>query len=119
MSELGRALRLMSAAAAMSLALIGTAEAQQQHKWKVQGLYGPNTVIHKEFEKFAARVKDATRNTVQIETLPVGTIVSAADAADAVKSGLLDGAVPFLPRHLEALNRVMAGDPVDGGRRLQ
>jgi len=85
-------MRLMSVAAAMSLALVGTAEAQQ-HKWKVQGLYGPNTVIHKEFEKFAARVKDATRNMVQIETLPVGTIVSAADAADAVKSGLLDGAV--------------------------
>ncbi len=92
MSELGRAMRLVTAAAAMSLALAGTAEAQQ-HKWKVQGLYGPNTVIHKEFEKFAARVKDATRNTVQIEALPVGTIVSAADAADAVKSGLLDGAV--------------------------
>ena len=92
MSELGRAMRLMSMAAAVSLALVGTAEAQQ-HKWKVQGLYGPNTVIHKQFETFAARVKDATRGAVAIETLPVGTIVSAAEAADAVKAGLLDGAV--------------------------
>ena len=86
-----RAAWFLSAVAAVAL-FAGSASAQQ-HKWKVQGLYGPNTVIHKEFEKFALRVKDATRNTVQIETLPVGTIVSAADAADAVKSGLLDGAV--------------------------
>ncbi|MBM3535762.1 MAG: hypothetical protein FJX60_22345 [Alphaproteobacteria bacterium] len=92
MDRMGRAAWLISMVAAAAL-FAGSAEAQQQHKWKVQGLYGPNTVIHKEFEKFAARVKDATRNTVQIETLPVGTIVSAADAADAVKSGLLDGAV--------------------------
>lgn len=91
MGSFKRAAWLISAVAAVGL-FAGTAEAQQ-HKWKVQGLYGPNTVIHKEFEKFAQRVKDATRNTVQIETLPVGTIVSAADAADAVKSGLLDGAV--------------------------
>ena len=92
MGRMRRAAWLISMVAAAAL-FAGSAEAQQQHKWKVQGLYGPNTVIHKEFEKFAARVKDATRNTVQIETLPVGTIVSAADAADAVKSGLLDGAV--------------------------
>jgi len=92
MASIKRATWLISVVAAAAL-FAGGAQAQQQHKWKVQGLYGPNTVIHKEFEKFAARVKDATRNTVQIETLPVGTIVSAADAADAVKSGLLDGAV--------------------------
>jgi len=92
MGRMRRAAWLISMVAAAAL-FAGSAEAQQQHKWKVQGLYGPNTVIHKEFEKFAQRVKDATRNTVQIETLPVGTIVSAADAADAVKSGLLDGAV--------------------------
>lgn len=91
MGSIRRAAWLIAALAAAAL-FAGAAEAQQ-HKWKVQGLYGPNTVIHKEFEKFAQRVKDATRNTVQIETLPVGTIVSAADAADAVKSGLLDGAV--------------------------
>jgi tRNA modification GTPase len=38
---------------------------------------------------------------------------------EADEPGLLDGAVPFLPRHVEALNRVMAGEPFDRGRLLQ
>ncbi len=33
--------------------------------------------------------------------------------------GLLEGAVPFLPRHLDVLNRVIAGEPIDGWRGLQ
>ena len=52
----------------------------------------------------------------------LGALVAAVMAKlvpEADEPGLLDGAVPFLPRHLEALNRVMAGEPVDGGRRLQ
>ena len=52
----------------------------------------------------------------------LGTLVAAVMAKlvpEADEPGLLDGAVPFLPRHLEALNRVMAGEPFDGGRLLQ
>lgn len=52
----------------------------------------------------------------------LGALVAAVMAKlvpEADEPGLLDGAVPFLPRHLEALNSVMAGEPVDGGRLLQ
>jgi hypothetical protein len=54
--------------------------------------------------------------------LGLGALVAAVMAKlvpEADEPGLLDGAVPFLPRHLEALNRVMAGEPFDGGRLLQ
>jgi TRAP-type mannitol/chloroaromatic compound transport system substrate-binding protein len=69
------------------------APAAAQHKWKVQNLYGPNTTVYKDFQAFAARVKDATSGTVEIETFPVATIVPQAECLDAIKAGLLDGAV--------------------------
>ena len=52
----------------------------------------------------------------------LGALVAAVMAKlvpEADEPGLLEGAVPFLPRHLEALNRVMAGEPYDGRRLLQ
>jgi tRNA modification GTPase len=52
----------------------------------------------------------------------LGALVAAVMAKlvpEADEPGLLDGAVPFLPRHVEALNRVMAGESFDGGRLLQ
>ena len=52
----------------------------------------------------------------------LGALVAAVMAKlvpEADEPGLLDGAVPFLPRHVEALNRVMAGEPFDGGRLLK
>ena len=38
---------------------------------------------------------------------------------EAEEPGLLDGAVPFLPRHLELLDRLLDGEQPDGGRRIQ
>ena len=67
--------------------------AHAQHKWKVQNLYGPNTSVYKDFEVFAARVKEATNGQVEIQAFPVATIVPQAEALDAIKAGLLDGAV--------------------------
>lgn len=89
---LGRipAARIAAVAVAVGLAWTGAAEAQQ--KWKAQSLYGPNTVVHKEFQKFAERVKEATKGALQIEALPVATIVPQAEALDAIKAGLLDAA---------------------------
>jgi TRAP-type transport system periplasmic protein len=79
---------------ALSLALPGPANAAEaQHKWKVQNLYGPNTTVYKDFQAFAARVKEATNGTVEIQPFPVATIVPQAEALDAIKAGLLDGAV--------------------------
>jgi TRAP-type mannitol/chloroaromatic compound transport system substrate-binding protein len=78
----------------VGLALAGAAApAAAQHKWKVQNLYGPNTTVYKDFQTFAARVKEATNGAVAIETFPVATIVPQAEALDAIKAGLLDGAV--------------------------
>ncbi|MBI1394626.1 MAG: hypothetical protein GC151_01505 [Betaproteobacteria bacterium] len=70
---------------------VGSAQAKQ--KWKVQNLYGPNTTVYKDFQAFAERVKEATHGELEIETFPVATIVPQADALDAMKAGVLDGAV--------------------------
>lgn len=83
--------RFATFAIAAGLALPGAAEGQ--HKWKVQNLYGPSTTVYKDFQAFAARVKEATRGEVDIQTFPVATIVPQAEALDAIKAGLLDGAV--------------------------
>jgi TRAP-type transport system periplasmic protein len=79
-------------AGGLALALVAGPAAAQQ-KWKVQNLYGPNTAVYKDFQAFAARVKDATGGAVEIETFPVATIVPQAECLDAIKAGLLDGAV--------------------------
>jgi len=75
-----------------SLIQAGTAGAAE-HKWKVQNLYGPNTTVYKDFQTFTARVKEATKGEVDIQAFPVATIVPQAEALDAIKAGLLDGAV--------------------------
>ena len=86
--------RSASLAVLAGLALAGAAgTAEAQHKWKVQNLYGPNTTVYKDFEAFAARVKEATKGQVEIQPFPVATIVPQAEALDAIKAGLLDGAV--------------------------
>jgi TRAP-type mannitol/chloroaromatic compound transport system substrate-binding protein len=82
-----------ASALALVVALSAGGDASAQQKWKVQGLYGPNTVVHKQFQNFAARVKEVTKGGLDIETLPVATIVPQAEALDAIKAGLLDGAV--------------------------
>lgn len=83
-------LKLSALLIAISFALISPA--QGQHKWKTQILYGPNTVVYKEFQKFAERVKVGTKGALIIETFPVGTIVPQAEALDAIQAGLLDAA---------------------------
>ncbi len=92
--SLRRVTRPWSLLAVVGLALAGTAlPAAAQHKWKVQNLYGPNTTVYKDFQVFAARVKEATNGAVDIQPFPVATIVPQAEALDAIKAGLLDGAV--------------------------
>jgi TRAP-type mannitol/chloroaromatic compound transport system substrate-binding protein len=93
-----RLLKLAGGASALAivagLALaVAAAPAAAQQKWKVQNLYGPNTTVYKDFQAFAARVKEATGGAVEIETFPVATIVPQAECLDAIKAGLLDGAV--------------------------
>jgi len=83
-----------SAACVFALALtLSAPAAHAQHKWKVQNLYGPNTSVYKDFQAFAVRVKEATKGEVEIQPFPVATIVPQAECLDAIKAGLLDGAV--------------------------
>jgi TRAP-type transport system periplasmic protein len=82
----------VAVAAGLALGLVAGPVAAQQ-KWKVQNLYGPNTTVYKDFQAFAARVKEATSGAVEIEAFPVATIVPQAECLDAIKAGLLDGAV--------------------------
>ena len=84
------AARVAAVVVTLGVAFSGAAEAQT--KWKAQSLYGPNTTVHKEFQKFADRVKEATKGGLLIEALPVATIVPQAEALDAIKAGLLDAA---------------------------
>jgi len=81
------------ALAAVITLTLSASTAQAQQKWKVQNLYGPSTSVYKDFEAFAARVKEATKGQVEIQPFPVATIVPQAEALDAIKAGLLDGAV--------------------------
>lgn len=82
-----------AAAFAVLTGLLCTTPAHAQHKWKVQNLYGPNTTVYKDFLAFAERVKEATKGAVEIQPYPVATIVPQAEALDAIKAGVLDGAV--------------------------
>jgi TRAP-type transport system periplasmic protein len=93
-----RSLRMVAGAATLAmvggLALAGVAgAAEAQHKWKVQNLYSPNTSVYKDFQAFAERVKEASNGSIEIETFPVATIVPQSECLDAIKAGLLDGAV--------------------------
>jgi TRAP-type transport system periplasmic protein len=93
-----RSLRMVAGAVTLAvvggLALAGVAgAAEAQHKWKVQNLYSPNTSVYKDFQAFAERVKEASGGTIEIETFPVATIVPQSECLDAIKAGLLDGAV--------------------------
>jgi len=82
----------MGVAACITFALCAS-PVQAQQKWKVQNLYAPSTTVYKDFEAFAARVKEATKGQVEIQPFPVATIVPQAECLDAIKAGLLDGAV--------------------------
>ena len=81
-----------AAAIAFAVAAGAPFGAEAQQRWKAQSLYGPNTTVFKDFQKFTDRVKDVTKGALLIEALPVATIVPQAEALDAVKAGLLDAA---------------------------
>ena len=57
----------------------------------MQTLWQAGNINQQAFERFAENVKAASGGRLEIEVLPVGAIVSANEAADAVRDGLLDG----------------------------
>lgn len=81
----------VAAVAAAALFGQGLAQAQDPIVWKVQTLWQAGNINQEAFERFAENVNVASAGRLQIEVLPVGTIVPANDAVDAVRDGLLDG----------------------------
>lgn len=76
-----------------TVTLLGAASspAADPIRWKVQTLWQAGNINQKAFEKFAENVETASGGRLIIEALPVGSIVSANEAADAVRDGLLEG----------------------------
>ena len=77
-------------AAAATLAAPAIAQAQTTHKWKMQSLWQAGTVNQKIFEDWSKRVKEMTNGRVEIEPIPVGTIVAYSETLDAMQNGILD-----------------------------
>ena len=75
----------------LCLAVALSANAQEPIRWKVQTLWQAGNINQKTFEEFAENVKIASGGRLLIEALPVGAIVAASEAVDAVRDGLLDG----------------------------
>lgn len=79
------------AAGAVALSLAAGAAAAQDHKFKFQSsdpAGNPNFVIQNEW---AQRVETMSGGRIQIEMLPVGSVVEHNETQDAIAAGILDG----------------------------
>ena len=100
--------KFMTAIAAAALAAsVGTAQAADTFNLKFQSsdnTGNQNFLLKKEW---AARVKEATGGRVNIEMMPVGSIVKHTETMDAIGSGILDG-------HVTATGYFSGKDPAFG-----
>jgi len=65
--------------------------ADKVQKWNCQAIFGAGDSLYKEFQAFAARVKDKTKGRLVIATHPVGSIVGYKEMHDALKTNVLQG----------------------------
>jgi len=70
--------------------LVGTAEAQQQFKWKLQSANPAGTPHIEILNKFALIVDKMSAGRLKIEVLPSGAIVNPFEILDAVNKGVID-----------------------------
>lgn len=82
---------LAGAIAAVGMLASTAVQGAEPIRWQVQTLWQAGNINQKAFETFARNVEVASGGRLIIEALPVGAIVSANEAADAVRDGLLDG----------------------------
>ncbi|MFV0334890.1 MAG: hypothetical protein ACK5JR_12565 [Tropicimonas sp.] len=78
------------AAVAVSVLMPGLSGAQE-YQWKFQSsdpAGNPNYILEQEW---AERVRDASGGRIEIDVLPVGSIVEYNETQDAVAAGILDG----------------------------
>lgn len=63
----------------------------QEFKWTLQSLWQAGSINHRVFEEFCASIKQLTGGRLEIQPVPVGTLVAYNETLDAVGSGILDG----------------------------
>jgi len=63
----------------------------QEFKWTMQSLWQAGSINHRVFEEFCADIKRLTGGRLEIQPMPVGTLVAYNETLDAVESGILDG----------------------------
>lgn len=73
-----------------TVSLLGTAEAQQQFKWKLQSANPAGTPHIEILNKFAATIDKMSAGRLKIEVLPSGAIVNPFEILDAVNKGVID-----------------------------
>ncbi|MGD8478154.1 MAG: TRAP transporter substrate-binding protein [Burkholderiales bacterium] len=85
---------VLLAASMLSLAGCGQDKGQDGAQsesvvWKAQSLWQAGTLPHQIFEAFAQRVTERSGGRLEIDALPVGTVVSSPESLDAVGAGIL------------------------------
>ena len=63
----------------------------KRFKWKIQSLWQAGSISQDVFVRWTEQVKAVTGGRLEIEPLPVGTVVAYNETVDAVGSGILDG----------------------------
>ena len=81
---------LAAASGVAALAAPRFAAAAAAHHWKMQSLWQAGSVNQKVFADWCNQVKAVTNDRVEIEPLPVGTIVAYSETLDAMQNGILD-----------------------------
>lgn len=87
-----RAVLVGGAGAAVAAPMIATKGYAQtpRYRWKMQALWPSGTPYYQVFERFVARVNAATAGRLEIEPLPVGSVVAFNESLQAVQAGVLD-----------------------------
>jgi TRAP-type mannitol/chloroaromatic compound transport system substrate-binding protein len=81
-----------SAVLALGLAAVSApAAAQPEFQWRMQSLWQAGSVNQQVFIEFCERVKELTGGRLEIEPLPVGTIVAYNETLESVGAGILEG----------------------------
>lgn len=63
----------------------------QEYRWTMQSLWQAGSINHGVFEEFCADIKTLTGGRLEIQPMPVGTLVAYNETLDHVGSGILDG----------------------------
>ncbi len=71
--------------------LIGRANAQARHTWRIQGYLPGGFDIQQDFAAWCAELGAKSDGALAIEAVPVGAVVGPTETIDAIRSGILTG----------------------------